>query len=370
MEKVFIKARDTAVGFVGSIRESRRASKVSQASIDGLRIGSIGSPSPNKMHSISSNTAFHIHQHHIHQTWNKDHPPQLTVSSGDVVTFDCKDASNGQIRRDSTVGDLDTFKTELADPVFGPVFVREAEPGDALEVEVVKLEHADWGWSALVPGFGLLADEFLEEGPQLKIWQIPSGAEVLKFNDRISIPIRPFLGTMGVAPSMNGDHPTIPPLETGGNIDCRHITQGSRLILPVRVPGALFSCGDGHAAQGDGEVCGVAVEVGMKATLRFNLIKSQKHVATPHYRCPPQPTPVLPDAGTYSTLGIDSDMLEATRKAVRAMIGYLVAERDLSRAEAYMLCSVAVDLKMAEVVDMPNYAISATIPMNIFGDLK
>jgi acetamidase/formamidase len=315
---------------------------------------------------MCSKDVFHIHQHHIHQTWNKDHPPQLTVSSGDVVTFDCKDASNGQIKRDSTVAALDTFETELADPVFGPVFVREAEPGDALEVEVVGLEHADWGWSALVPGFGLLADEFIEEGPQLKIWQIPAGAKLLKFNDRISIPIRPFLGTMGVAPSMDGHHPTIPPLETGGNIDCRHITQGSSLILPVRVPGALFSCGDGHAAQGDGEVCGVAVEVGMKATLRFKLIKNARHVSTPHYRCPPQPAPVLPDAGTYSTLGIDPDLLEATRKAVRAMIGYLVSQRSLSRAEAYMLCSVAVDLRMAEVVDMPNYAISATIPMNIF----
>lgn len=311
---------------------------------------------------------FHIHQGHTHLSWSRDHPPQLTVSSGDVVTFDCKDSSNGQITPTSTAEALNNFEPELADPVFGPVYIRDAEPGDALEVHIVKLEPSTWGWSALVPGFGLLADDFADHGPAIRHWEIPEGAKTFKFNDRITIPVRPFLGTMGIAPAEEGHFGTIPPLETGGNIDCRHITEGSTLLLPVKVPGALFSCGDGHAAQGDGEVCGVAVEVAMKATIRFKVVKQQHHITSPHYCCPPAPTPALPDRGSYSTMGIDSDLLRATQKAVRAMIAYLVAVQGLTREDAYLLCSLTVNLKMAEVVDMPNYAIAATLPLNIFND--
>jgi acetamidase/formamidase len=283
-----------------------------------------------------------------------------------VVTFYCKEASNGQVTPSSTIDSIANFDADLADPVFGPVYISEAEPGDSLEIEVIKLEHAGWGWSAVVEGFGLLTDDFKDDGPQLKIWSIETGAKTAAFNDEISIPIRPFLGTMGVAPEAKGEFPTIPPLETGGNIDCRHITEGSSLILPVKVPGALFSCGDGHIAQGDGEVCGTAIETAMKATLRFTVHKNQPHVTMPHYRCPRRAEEVLPDCGTYSTIGIDSDVLKATQKATREMIAWLSKEKGLSRTDAYMLCSIAVDLRMAEVVDMPNYAISATIALNVF----
>lgn len=337
-----------------------------------------------------SKHSFHIHRDQVHLKWNKKQPPQLTVDPGDTVTFDCIDASNNQLTPKSTADAIPAFDVNLADPVFGPVYINGAEPGDALEIEVLELQTADWGWTAIIPNFGLLQDEFTE--PHLKIWKLPAGnrhdsvngegeitangrlrrsERLAQFNDLIRIPLRPFMGTMGVAPGEDGEFSTIPPLETGGNIDCRHITEGTKLILPVRTPGALFSCGDGHAAQGDGEVCGSAVETAMKVTLRFKLLKNHDWVTSPHYRSPPEfegLRRILPDCGSYSTMGIDSDILEASRKAVRAMIEYLGRTRGLSRADAYMLCSIAVDMKMAEIVDMPNHAIVATLPLNVFVD--
>ncbi|KAK4495041.1 hypothetical protein PRZ48_013368 [Zasmidium cellare] len=329
-----------------------------------------------------SKNSFHIHRHQVHLKWTKKQPPVLKVDPGTTVTFDCIDGSNYQITPESTSAALMTFDVNLADPVFGPVYVNGAEIGDALEVEVVDLETADWGWTGIVPNFGLLADEFKE--PCLKIWKLPAGRhdsvngeghqrteKLAVFNDQIRIPLRPFMGTMGVAPGEDGEFSTIPPLETGGNIDCRHITEGTRLILPVRTPGALFSCGDGHAAQGDGEVCGSAIETPMKVTLRFNLLKKHDWVQSPHFRSPPEsegPKRVLPDRGSYSTMGIDSDLLEASRKAVRAMIQHLGRTRGLSREDAYMLCSIAADMRIAEIVDMPNHAVTATLPLNVFAD--
>lgn len=318
-------------------------------------------------HRKDSHRCHSIHRGQKHLKWNKDLPPVLTLDPGDIVTFDCIDGGNGQIKPNSTADDVTNFDVTLVDPVFGPVFVEGAEPGDALEVEILDLQTADWGWTAIVPGFGLLADEFPEA--QLKTWRLPTeGEELAYFNDEIRIPIRPFMGTMGVAPGDEGEFSTIPPLETGGNIDTRHITKGSKLILPVRTSGALFSCGDGHAAQGDGEVCGTAIETPMRVSLRFTVRKQQPWVQSPHFECPPKAQDrILPDCGTYNTMGVDSNMLEASRKAVRAMMAYLQAEKGLSRVEAYILCSVSVDLRFGEVVDMPNYAIFASLPLNIFG---
>lgn len=147
---------------------------------------------------------------------------------------------------------------------------------------------------------------------------------------------------------------------------------GSRLFLPVKTPGALFSCGDGHAAQGDGETCGTAIETPMKATLRLTVHKDHSWVKSPHYHCPPPvlsvaSVPKFGDRSCYAAMGVDSDLLEATRKAVRGIIEYLIhTTKDLSREEAYMLASVAVDLKLVEVVDMPNFAVAASLPLCIF----
>ncbi|ANB11901.1 formamidase [Sugiyamaella lignohabitans] len=305
--------------------------------------------------------SFHVHSGQSHLKWSKDIKPVLRVKSGEVVTFDANDSSNNQIHKDSTLETL-YFDLAICDPVYGPVYIEGAEPGDTLEVELMKLDPADWGWTAIFPDFGLLADEFPDT--QLKIWKFAKGSKTAEFKKGIEVPIRPFLGEVGVAPP-EGEHSTIPPLDTGGNIDCRHVVEGTKLYLPVKVAGALFSCGDGHAAQGDGEVCGTAIETPMTATLRFTVHKDKPWVTSPHYLTKPITTTV-PDKGTYSILGIDSDLREAARKAIRSMIVYLTTTHSLTKVEAYMLCSVAVDLKIAEAVDMPNYAVAATLPLNIF----
>jgi acetamidase/formamidase len=322
-------------------------------------------------HALSEETmgshSLHVNRHQDHLKWSKAIPPVLKVESGSTVTFEALDASNGQVTKSSKAEDLLNFATELADPVYGPVYVEGAEPGDALEVEVLDLKTADWAWTAIMPNFGLLADDFQE--PHLKIWDLSGDKPYADFKEGIRIPLRPFLGEMGVAPEADGEFSTIPPLNTGGNIDCRHLTVGSKLFLPVKTPGALFSCGDGHAAQGDGEVCGTAIETAMNATLRLTVRKNHDWVASPHYFSPPlAPIPGFEDRGSYACLGINSDLLEATRDAVRGIINYLTATKGLTRAEAYMVASIAVDLKMAEVVDLPNFGIAATLPLNIFQD--
>ena len=249
--------------------------------------------------------SLHVNRNQSHLKWSKAIAPVLKVDSGVIITFDALDASNGQITESSSAEAILKFDIALADPVFGPVYVNGAEPGDALEVEVLDLNPGHWGWTSIVPGFGLLADEFHE--PQMKIWQLSSDKPYALFKEGIQIPLRPFLGEMGVAPEADGEFSTIPPLNTGGNIDCRHLTVGSKMFLPIQTPGALFSCGDGHAAQGDGEVCGTAIETAMRATLRLTVRKNHDWVASPHYFCPPL-TPIagFEDRGSYAALGVCS----------------------------------------------------------------
>lgn len=288
------------------------------------------------------------------------------------MTFECQDASGGLVREESAASDIINANLDKFDPVYGPVYINGAEPGDTLQIDVLDLQFtAGWGWTALLPGFGLLADEFPE--PRVKVWQLPprsSSDKTTEFAPGIQIPLRPFLGEMGVAPGAEGEFSTIPPLDTGGNVDCRNLTVGSTLFLPVQVPGALFSCGDGHAAQGDGEVCGTAIETAITATLKFTVRKGFDWVTSPHYICPPAAvggyTPQ--DIGHYAVMGIDSDLKEATRKAIRGIIQYLMKNKGLGREDAYMLASVAVNLRMSEVVDI-NYAISAALPFNIFSSI-
>ncbi|KAF6804088.1 acetamidase formamidase [Colletotrichum musicola] len=298
-------------------------------------------------------------------TWSPSTPPALTISPGETVTFSLLDSSGGQITPTSTSSSLAAVSISSCDPIFGPVFVDTALPGDVLEVEILSLKTAGWGFTAIFPNFGLLSSSF--STPLLKQYTWSDDDKSITFLPGIEIPLRPFLGIAGVSPS-SGSHSTIPPLETGGNIDCKHITQGTKLYLPVKVPGALFSCGDGHAAQGDGEVCGTAVETPMTATLRFNIRRDMPYVTSPQYDTRGSVHGHEGNGPVYAVLGIDSDLLEASRKALRSLIDYLVATRGLTKEEAYMLCSVAGDLKIAEIVDLPNYAVSASIPYSIFKD--
>ncbi|KAJ5601400.1 hypothetical protein N7510_010934 [Penicillium lagena] len=308
---------------------------------------------------------FHVGRECSHLKWSKNIAPKLTVSSGETVTFDAADSSNGQLSATSDSSAIKSLDLGLVNPVFGPVYVQDAEPGDVLKVEILNLEVADWGWSAIIPGFGLLADEFPE--PELKIWSLDREKGFAEFKN-IRIPLRPFLGCMGLAPATDDELSTVPPTNHGGNMDCRELSAGSVVYLPVQTAGALFSCGDGHAAQGHGEVCGTAIETPIRATLRFELCKDQSWVTSPHYQTPPLaqiPNP-LPDLGTYGVLGVASDLLEATRNALRNFIQWLVETRGLTRSEAYILASVAGDLLITEAVNVPNYEAAMSLPLGIF----
>lgn len=293
----------------------------------------------------------HIGRNHSHLHWSKNLAPVQTISSGQTLTFDAIDSSNGQITKDSDTSALSTFDFSIANPVFGPVFIQDAEPGDALKVEVVDLQTADWGWSAVIPNFGLLSDDFPQ--PNLRIWHLDQDTQTAALSNRVHIPLRPFLGCMGLAPASDQDLSVIPPNEAGGNIDCCDLTIGSIVYLPVQTAGALFSCGDGHAVQGHGEVCGTAIETPIKATLRFEVCKNQPWVKTPHYEIPPAVSsgdvalagqtmlyPSLSSSGRYAATGLGSDLTEASRQAVRNIIEWLVATKGLSRMDAYMLASV------------------------------
>lgn len=322
-----------------------------------------------RQNAASACRTVHIHSHQQHLKWKRDIPPVLTINSGDTINIDSQDCSNGVITKDSTKDILRGCDLAKFDPAYGPVYVKDAEPGDVLKVEILSIKLSDWGWTAILPGFGLLAEDFLE--PVLKIWKIEEGLDYVKFKDGVHIRKRPFLGIMGVAPGVEGEFSTIPPLETGGNMDCRDLGVGTTLYLPIRTKGALFSCGDGHTAQGDGEVCGSAIETSLMASLRLTVCKNQPWVTSPQYQTPPlkqilSASDIEADKGEYATMGIDPDLREATKKAARSLINWLVGTKGFTREDAYILASVAGNLRMTEVVDMPNYAITMSLPLNIF----
>ena len=306
----------------------------------------------------------HIHRDQWHLAWDHSIPPIASLQSGETISFDLLDASCGQIVQESTIDTVRTLDFSRVDQVNGPIYVEGAEPGDTLEIEFLDLQPAGWGWTAIIPGFGLLADEFPE--PALKIWSLEGGADGwAEFVPGIRLPLAPFCGEIGLAPAAAGPHSTIPPYRHGGNMDTKHLTRGAHLYLPVEVPGALFSIGDGHAAQGDGEVCGTAIETPMRATVRLT-VRKDVQVPEPQFLTAGPLASRTNTAGYYATDGIGPDLMEAARNAIRHMIDHLQRTCSLSRAEAYMLCSVAVDLKLCEVVDAPNWVVSAFLPQSIF----
>ena len=310
---------------------------------------------------MTSRPAVHVGRSQWHLAWDKAVPPIAVVAPGSVVEFDALDASNGQVTATSTTANLATLAFDQVDQVAGPIFVDGAEPGDTLEVELLSFEPGDWGWTANIPGFGLLADEFPD--PYLRITRLDGVAA--EFLPGILIPLAPFCGELGVAPS-GEPRSTIPPDVTGGNMDTRHLTAGSVLWLPVQVPGALFSLGDGHAAQGDGEVCGTAIETPMRAAVRLNVRKDVR-VTAPEFRTAGPLGASTNTAGWFAADGVGPDLFVAARDAVRRMIDRLGAEHGLAAVDAYLLLSVAGDLRVSEIVDQPNLIVTCYCPRSIFG---
>ena len=295
--------------------------------------------------------------------WDNSVPPVLTVRPGEQVTVATRDSGNNQIQPGDGVEAVINLDFSRVNPITGPIAVAGARPGDVLQVDIEAIEVRDWGWTANIPGFGLLADEYPE--PFVKLWECDWERQVAEFKPGIQVPLDPFVGVIGLAPAEPGQHATVPPRRVGGNMDIRFLRAGTTLYLPVATEDALFSIGDLHCAQGDGEVCGVAIETAGSVTLNFTLHRSFE-LAYPMYDVAGQLVRTSTERGYHATTGIGPDLYQATRDAVRGMISYLSRTRDLAPLEAYVLCSVAGDLKISEVVDVPNWVVSFFMPKNLF----
>jgi acetamidase/formamidase len=302
--------------------------------------------------------------HHQHFGWDNSLAPAFRIEPGQSLEFDVADASGHQISPQSSVSDVARLEFARINPVTGPIIVDGAEPGDVLKVSFLEFIPSGWGWTANIPGFGLLAEDFKD--PALQLWQYDSRATVpAAFGGWARVPLKPFTGTIGLAPAAAGQHSIVPPRRVGGNMDIRDLGVGSELFLPVEVRGALFSVGDTHAAQGDGEVCGTAIESPMRVALRFELIKNQP-LAFPRFRTQGPVTRHLDGDGYEATTGIAPDLMEAARAALRSMIDLLMRERGMPAIDAYLLCSVCGDLRISEIVDRPNWTVSFYFPRCVF----
>jgi acetamidase/formamidase len=312
-----------------------------------------------------------MHDHSIHQVrpgayhqaWDRALAPAVEIEPGTELGFAVRDASDQQLGPESTSADVAGLDFARVNPVSGPVFVKGAQPGDALEVEILEFDARDWGWTAIIPGFGLLADEFAE--PWLRISKVDPERRAVVFSEAVTLPYEPFPGTIGVAPPEPGPHSIVPPRRWGGNMDIKHLRAGTTLLLPVGVEGALFSVGDTHAAMGDAEVCGTAVETAMDITLRISL-RRHLDLPAPQYRVAAGELARTQQSAYHVCTGVAPDLMEATRAATRALIDHLVDVHGLDRQEAYALCSVAADLRIHEVVDVPNWLVGAFLPDDIF----
>jgi acetamidase/formamidase len=312
------------------------------------------------MSPSSPGTRISADQNHL--AWDPAIEPVASVASGDVVEFECLDASNGQLEADSTTETLERLDFDRVDQVTGPVEVAGAEPGDTLQVDLLEFEPADWGWTASIPGFGLLAADFPDAF--LKITALPASGDRVEFWPGIRLPLAPFCGELGVAPE-TGPRSTIPPDLHGGNMDTRHLVAGSTLFLPIFHSGARFSAGDGHATQGDGEVSGTAIETPMRAVVRLT-VRKDLHLTGPEFIAAPDPHAALRNGPRYATDGIGPDLMVAAQDALRRMIEWLGREHGLDAMQAYLLSSVAVDLRISEIVDVPHYVVTAYCPLGIF----
>ncbi len=300
----------------------------------------------------------------VHYEWDNAIPPRLQIDPGDTVVFQTRDAADGYYSRASTHADVVNRGPFRGHPLTGPLQVRGAEPGDVLVVEVLDVRPAaDFGWTAIRPGRGLLPESEFSK-PFLQIWDLSDGTHA-RMDRRVAVPIEAFPGVMGTALDEAGAHSTMPPRKNGGNMDIKQLTRDSTLYLPVWMPGALFSVGDGHGAQGDGEVCVTAVEMRAQVTLRFGL-EQGRHLPEPQLRTTRRLATGTNTGPWFATTAHGPDLFASAQRAVLHMIDHLVRERGFSREEAYVICSVAADLKISEIVDAPNWIVSAFIPESIF----
>lgn len=288
-----------------------------------------------------------------HNKFSSAIPPVVRVPDGSVIEVFTHEATGGQFNLESTEEAMHHVDMDKVHTITGPVYVEGAEPGDVLAVELLDLEPGDWGWTGLSPGFGFLPNE--QEKTLFKTYKLNKEDNSVQFADGIRIPLKPFAGVMGVAPPTEEMLNTIPPRANGGNMDDPHLVKGVTVYFPVFVEGALFSIGDTHAVQGLGEVCGTAVECPMRIRYRLR-IRKDFTISEPQYETD----------SYYATTGYGTTLDEAAKKATSYMVEHLMNTRNMNWEEAYMLCSLAGDLKIAEVVDLPNMLVTMHLPKSIF----
>lgn len=348
-----------------------------------------------------------------HNRWHLEVRPVLEVGEGEDVALETRDACDGYLGPNSTVADLSGVPLGAVHPLTGPVLVKGARPGDLLEVEFLDIVPQRWGFSCILPGLGFLRDVMTT--PFLVHWSIADGWATSRELPGVRIPAAPFMGVSGVAPSRQqleawtrreaelaarggvalppdtaGAVPssgpaathglrTIPPRENGGNFDVKQLTKGAKLLLPVAVEGALFSTGDAHFAQGDGEVCLTAVEMSATCAVRFRVHRGEAerrsirwprfqrgdYFADPRWAAPQRFIATMGMPVDEKGVNQGENLTLACRNAVLNMMS-LIQERGFSREQAYVLCSVAVDLRISNVVDVPNFVVSALLPEEIF----
>jgi len=296
---------------------------------------------------------FVLRDDQTHNKFSRRITPALRVPSGSIVEAFAHEATGGQFNIDSS--DPTDVNMDLVHTLTGPVYVDGAEPGDILSVELLEIEVGNWGWMAIIPDFGVLIDDF-SKTKVMKTFSIDKAKNDVEFAEGIRVPVRPFAGVMGVAPDTDEMLDTGPPQANGGNLDDPDLVVGTTVYFPVFVPGALFSIGDPHAAQGLGEVAGTGMESPMRFVYKVTVIKGGRAIQEVQYET---------DA-YYATTGFATTLEEAVQKATRYMIDYLVGIKGMSREDAYMLCSLAGDLKIAEAVDTPNMLVVMHLPKSIF----
>jgi len=296
---------------------------------------------------------FTIRVDKTHNKFSNSIPYQIKVPDGSVVEAFTLEATGGQLNVNSTLEDFENVDMDKVHTLTGPIYVEGAEVGDVLAVELLDLETGDWGWTGMGPEFGFLTGETQARG--FKTYKLDKKNNLVHFSDHISIPMNPFPGVMGVAPNTEELLTTFPPRANGGNMDDPHLVKGVTVYFPVFVKGALFSIGDSHAVQGLGEVVGTAVECDMRIRFKLNVLKD-KTIEEPQYE----------SKDYYATTGFGTSIDEAAKKATRYMVEHISTTYDIPWEDAYMLCSLIGDLKIAEVVDLPHMLVTMHIPKSVF----
>ena len=311
---------------------------------------------------MSANHTIHSLKHHF--GWDNSNVPIINAISGETIEIDTVDSSGSQLSLNSSIEDVRNLDFSKVNPVTGPIFIEDACEGDVIEIEFIDFVTSGWGWTAIIPGFGLLADEF--QTPDLNLWKYEKNNPIESvYSTYGKIPLKPFVGTIGLALKESGNHSVVPPRDCGGNLDIKELSKGSKVRLPVQVSGGLLSLGDTHAAQGDGEVCGTAIESPMKVIVRVNLIKNFK-IQSPQFETFGPVSNHIDKDGYFVTTGIGPDLIEGARNSIRHMIDLLVQKHNIPDSKAYMFCSVCADLRISEVVDAPNWVVSCYFPKSVF----